>query len=98
LLDALHEDLNLILKKPYTEAIEDQGFSDDDLATLYWNTFLMRNKSIIVDQMFGLFKSTIQCLKCPNTSRSFETYSVCSLPIPDQQPEVEVFFVFYDYK
>ncbi|GAB4857167.1 hypothetical protein Ancab_015077 [Ancistrocladus abbreviatus] len=49
LLDGLHEDLNRIKHKPYTEAKDADGRRDDEVADEYWKNHLARNDSIIVD-------------------------------------------------
>jgi ubiquitin C-terminal hydrolase len=50
LLDALHEDLNRVLKKPYVESVE-AGPNDQDekVSAEAWERHLLRNKSIVVD-------------------------------------------------
>ncbi|ETO16368.1 ubiquitin specific peptidase 4 (proto-oncogene) [Reticulomyxa filosa] len=48
-LDGLHEDLNLVKSKPYTEKIESNGRPDIEVANLSWQLHLMRNRSKIVD-------------------------------------------------
>lgn len=49
LLDGLHEDLNRVKCKPYAEAKDGDGRSDEDIADEYWQNHLARNNSIIVD-------------------------------------------------
>ena len=82
LLDALHEDCNRVLKKPYTESKDYDDTNNLVNSTEAWNAFLRRNKSIIVDLMFGQFKSKIQCPDCNRVSVTYDPYSVISLPIP----------------
>ena len=74
LLDALHEDLNRVSKKPYVEDIDfidgeakfegEKGPSvkstDDVVALKAWTHYLMRDRSIIVDMFQGQLKSTLQ--------------------------------------
>ena len=97
LIDAIHEDLNRVLDKPYTNSVEANGRKDVLVGKESWETFLQRNKSIIVDLMYGQFKSSIQCLKCDYISKSFESFSICSVPIPNQK-EIEVYFIFENYE
>jgi ubiquitin carboxyl-terminal hydrolase 6/32 len=52
-LDLLHEDLNRVTKKPYIEMIDKPGRPDKEVADEFWDNFLARNKSIIVDLMYG---------------------------------------------
>lgn len=53
LLDLLHEDLNRVTKKPIIEMSEELNRPDDVVAKEYWDAFTARNKSIIVDLMYG---------------------------------------------
>ena len=53
MLDLLHEDLNEITKKPYTEMSEEPDRSDAVVAKEFWDAFIARNKSIIIDLMYG---------------------------------------------
>uniref|UniRef100_K3WFJ2 Ubiquitin carboxyl-terminal hydrolase n=1 Tax=Globisporangium ultimum (strain ATCC 200006 / CBS 805.95 / DAOM BR144) TaxID=431595 RepID=K3WFJ2_GLOUD len=43
LLDGLHEDLNRVKKKPYTEAVEGNGRDDVEVAREEWEVYLRRN-------------------------------------------------------
>lgn len=61
LLDGLHEDLNRIINKPYTETKDYDGRPDHIIAKESWETYLKRNQSIVVDLMYGQFKSMVQC-------------------------------------
>ena len=96
LLDTIHEDLNRVLNKPLTDPIEANDKSDFEVGKESWQAFLERNRSIIVDLMYGQFKSTIQCSQCKGVSKFFETFSICSIPIPNQK-EIETFLVFENY-
>jgi ubiquitin C-terminal hydrolase len=53
LLDIIHEDLNRVVKKPYIEMSEEQNRSDSAVAKEFWDAFTARNRSIIVDLMYG---------------------------------------------
>lgn len=44
LLDLLHEDLNRVKKKPFTESPDyDPKKGDDEMAKLFWKQFIARN-------------------------------------------------------
>lgn len=86
LLDGLHEDLNLIIKKPYVELKEGNGDDDDVISKLAWEDHLKRNKSIIVDLFQGQLKSTLTCPDCKKISIKFDPYMYLSLPIPQLAP------------
>jgi ubiquitin carboxyl-terminal hydrolase 4/11/15 len=60
----LHEDLNAVTKKPYIEMIDKPDRPDDEIAKEFWDNHIARNKSIIVDLMYGQVKSTVTCLTC----------------------------------
>ena len=97
ILDAIHEDLNRVLDKPFTEAVEANDRSDLQVGKESWEVFLKRNQSVMVDLLYGQFKSTIQCSECKSISKSFESFSICSVPIPSQK-EIEVFFIYDSFK
>ena len=60
LLDGLHEDLNLITKKPYLEIEDGNGKNDEIVSKSSWEYHLQRNKSIIVDNFHGQLKVNYQ--------------------------------------
>ena len=64
LLDGLHEDLNRVISKPYVESKDYDGRPDFIIAKESWENYLKRNQSIIVDLMFGQFKSIVDCPNC----------------------------------
>lgn len=80
-LDLMHEDLNRVKKKPYVEMKDSEGRPDDIVSSEHWDAFLARNKSIIVDLMYGQLKSTVECLTCANVSITFDPFLTVSLPI-----------------
>lgn len=53
LLDGLHEDLNRIQNKPYTETVDSDGRPDEVVAEEAWQRHKMRNDSFIVDLFQG---------------------------------------------
>lgn len=85
LLDALHEDLNRIVKKPATERPDIGDVSDDELLKLgeqAWETHKRRNDSVVVDLFQGIYKSTLVCPICWHVSITFDPFSDLSLPLP----------------
>ncbi|GME97156.1 unnamed protein product [[Candida] boidinii] len=88
LLDGLHEDLNRILQKPYTEKPElpDDKVNDpievSKLAEDCWNIHKLRNNSVIIDLFVGLYKSTLICPVCNKISITFDPYNDLTLPLP----------------
>lgn len=49
----MHEDLNRVIKKPYIEMKDSEGRPDAEVSLEHWDAFIARNKSIIVDLMYG---------------------------------------------
>lgn len=97
LLDLLHEDLNRITKKPFVEMSEELNRPDEVVAKEFWDAFIARNKSIIVDLMYGQLKSTVRCLVCQNVSTSFDPFLSIQLPIvKGLTQELEWNLVLYD--
>lgn len=62
-MDVLHEDLNLIKKKPYIETPVYKEY-DKSQGEEMWNIFLQRNKSKIVDYFYGMTCNQIECSEC----------------------------------
>uniref|UniRef100_A0A182NQT2 ubiquitinyl hydrolase 1 n=1 Tax=Anopheles dirus TaxID=7168 RepID=A0A182NQT2_9DIPT len=82
LLDSLHEDLNRVMEKPYTELKDSDGRSDVVVATEAWSQHHARNQSIIVDLFYGQLKSKVTCQGCGRDSVRFDPFSLLSLPLP----------------
>jgi ubiquitin C-terminal hydrolase len=82
LVDTLHEDLNRIKTKPYVE-VPDSEYRDDSIVSAeHWDAFTARNKSVIVDLMYGQLKSRLRCKECDNESNTFDPFLAMSVPIP----------------
>lgn len=93
-LDGLHEDLNRVIDKPQVETKDSDGRPDLIVAEEHWNAFQMRNKSILVDLMYGQYKSRLVCPKCNKVSITFNSYQMVSLPIPqDKNKALEYIYV-----
>jgi ubiquitin carboxyl-terminal hydrolase 4/11/15 len=88
LLDGLHEDLNRIIDKPYTEAVENDGTKpDNEMAQVFLEQHMKRNDSFIHDLFRGQFKSTLVCPCCGNVSVTFDPYTMVSLPLTTLEQE-----------
>lgn len=83
LLDSLHEELNIRLKKPYIEKPSSQGRDESELALECWSNFLHRNWSFIVFLFYGQMRNYLQCKECEHTRISFDEFSTLSLPLPE---------------
>ena len=87
LLDALHEDLNKVLKKPYIETKDlSPGLSEEEQFKIKKDLYLCRNQSFIVDLIYGFYKSTIYCPneKCKNITKSFEPFNMITLSLVNE--------------
>ncbi|KAG7395625.1 hypothetical protein PHYBOEH_003425 [Phytophthora boehmeriae] len=95
IIDGLHEDLNRVKHKPYTEVNESDGSQDDAaVAKEAWKRHLLRNDSIFVDHVQGQFKSTVVCPVCSKVSITFDPFNCIQLELPQQQNrQIEVIFV-----
>ncbi|KAG0325036.1 CSN-associated deubiquitinating enzyme Ubp12 [Dissophora globulifera] len=97
LLDGLHEDLNRIVKKPYTEVPDSNGRPDEEVAADCWQIHKARNDSIIVDLFQGQYKSTLVCPECNKVSVTFDPFMYLSLPLPISKKWVgTITYVPYD--
>lgn len=59
MLDSLHEDLNRVIGKQYTELEDSGGRPDEVVAEEAWQQHLTRNHSIITDLFYGQLKSKV---------------------------------------
>jgi len=84
LLDALHEDLNRVRKKPPTEKPESNGRADEIVAKEAWDVHLMRNQSIVVDLFQGQLRSELVCPACNAQSITFDPFMYLIVPLPQK--------------
>ncbi|XP_031330548.1 ubiquitin carboxyl-terminal hydrolase 32-like isoform X2 [Photinus pyralis] len=82
LLDALHEDLNRVARKQYTELRDSDGRPDMIVAEEAWQQHLARDHSIITDLFYGQLKSKVTCQTCGHESVRFDAFNLLSLPLP----------------
>ena len=82
LVDTLHEDLNRVIEKPYIEQKDSDGRPDEVVSQEHWEAFTARNKSVIVDLMYGQLKSKLRCYECDTISNTFDPFLALSIPIP----------------
>uniref|UniRef100_A0A8C4LSG1 Ubiquitin carboxyl-terminal hydrolase 19 n=1 Tax=Equus asinus asinus TaxID=83772 RepID=A0A8C4LSG1_EQUAS len=85
LLDGLHEDLNRIQNKPYTETVDSDGRPDEVVAEEAWQRHKMRNDSFIVDLFQGQYKSKL-------VSITFDPFLYLPVPLPQKQKVLPVFY------
>lgn len=91
--------MNRVKVKPIIEK-EDNKKSDNVKSLEQWYGYLQRNQSILVDLLYGQYKSTLYCPdeKCQNISTTFDPFLSISLPLTHivDPYEVTCFFIFYD--
>jgi ubiquitin carboxyl-terminal hydrolase 4/11/15 len=76
LLDKLHEDLNRVKKKPYTEKVEWDGVAPEcEVAEQSWATHGRREDSVVRDLMGSLMRYQLTCADCGKVSLSFEYHT-----------------------
>ena len=87
LLDALHEDLNKVLKKPYIETKDlTPNLSEEEQFKIQKDLYLCRNQSFIADLIYGFYKSTVFCPNenCKNIIKSFEPFNMITLSLVNE--------------
>mmetsp|Transcript_7503 Transcript_7503/g.21917 ORF Transcript_7503/g.21917 Transcript_7503/m.21917 type:complete len:1185 (+) Transcript_7503:311-3865(+) len=90
LLDGLHEDLNRIRKAPYVEMPDvTDGHNMAVAGAEAWNAHQRRNDSLVMDTIYGQFKSTCICPRCKRVSVSFDAFNHISLELP-QKDKVQI--------
>nr|XP_027789439.1 ubiquitin carboxyl-terminal hydrolase 19 isoform X9 [Marmota flaviventris] len=92
LLDGLHEDLNRIQNKPYTETVDSDGRPGEVVAEEAWQRHKMRNDSFIVDLFQGQYKSKLVCPVCAKVSITFDPFLYLPVPLPQKQKVLPVFY------
>lgn len=76
---------------------EEVNRPDDIVAKEFWDAFTSRNKSIIVDLMYGQLKSTVTCHICHNISTTFDPFlSICLPIVKGLTQELEWNLVLYE--
>ena len=91
LIDALHEDLNRIITKPYKENPDSDDNTHRDLEAMkqlgeiYRANYRARNDSVSTDLFNGFYKNTMVCPECDKVSITFDPYSQLTLQLPIEQ-------------
>lgn len=66
------------------------------MSDISWKAFTARNKSIIVDLMYGQLKSTVKCAECDKISITYDPF--LTLPLPISKPSIfKVCLIPYDF-
>ncbi|VDN53718.1 unnamed protein product [Dracunculus medinensis] len=70
----------------FHESINQAEMTNQEVSQETWNNFLLKNKSIITQYMYGLLQSSIICTKCFQVNIKFDPF--CFLTIPVELYEV----------
>uniref|UniRef100_A0A8C5QT47 ubiquitinyl hydrolase 1 n=1 Tax=Leptobrachium leishanense TaxID=445787 RepID=A0A8C5QT47_9ANUR len=92
LLDGLHEDLNRIQNKPYTETVDSDGRPDEEVADEAWLRHKMRNDSFVVDLFQDQYKSKLVCPVCSKVSITFDPFLYLPVPLPQKQKVLTIYY------
>jgi ubiquitin C-terminal hydrolase len=97
ILDFLHNELNLVMKKINKENPDYKGQTDEELSNIYWENHLIRDASLIVALFEGQFKSHCVCITCKHEIVKFHPFMFLSLPLPENHTSIcRVTVVFSD--
>ena len=83
MIDSLHEELNLRLKKPYISNPDSKGRRVQSLALENWSNTLKREWSLMLFLFYGQMRSNLTCKQCRNESSTFEIFSNVPLSLPE---------------
>ncbi|GAA5991458.1 hypothetical protein JCM5350_001617 [Sporobolomyces pararoseus] len=96
LLDAIHEDLNLVTHPaPILGHSPERQAELDELpevvaADQEWAAYRDQNDSVVIDYFQGQLRNRMECLYCHETSTTYNPLQTLSLPIPEQQGDIPV--------
>ncbi len=85
LIKGLHEDVNLIRKRPSPFRFDEKAWdrmSDAEKSQEHWLMNLRTDNSRISDMFVGQLKSTLKCTKCEYKSPTYELFWHLAVPIP----------------
>ncbi|OWZ18753.1 Ubiquitin-specific protease [Phytophthora megakarya] len=95
LLSSLSEDLNRIVKKPYTEQPDSDGRPDALVAEEWWQNHQKREFSVIVALFTGQYKSLLECSTCRYESARFEPFTFLQLSLPESSSRSIVLTIIF---
>ncbi|KAL3663002.1 hypothetical protein V7S43_011945 [Phytophthora oleae] len=95
LLSSLSEDLNRIVKKPYTEQPDSDGRPDALVAEEWWQNHQKREFSVIVALFTGQYKSLLECSICRYESARFEPFTFLQLSLPESNSRSIVLTIIF---
>lgn len=82
-MDNLHEDLNLVLKKPYIEIkdFDPKQMQLTEYAALCKSNYRARENSVMTDLFYGQLMSRITCPDCNHISITLDPFNMISVPL-----------------
>lgn len=95
----LHEDLNVVLKKPYIvekDFLPDQN--EDEYYKIAKSNMDARDKSIVHDLLYGVFRSVATCPECNHTRLKFESFNMLSLSVNNSDRAVIHVYKLNEYR
>ncbi|KAL4086843.1 hypothetical protein PRIC1_013902 [Phytophthora ramorum] len=95
LLSSLSEDLNRVVKKPYTEQPDSDGRPDALVAEEWWQNHQKREYSVIVALFTGQYKSLLECSVCRYESARFEPFTFLQLSLPESNSRSIVLTIIF---
>ncbi|GMF30121.1 unnamed protein product [Phytophthora lilii] len=95
LLSSLSEDLNRVVKKPYTEQPDSDGRPDALVAEEWWQNHQKREFSVIVALFTGQYKSLLECSVCRYESARFEPFTFLQLSLPESSSRSIVLTIIF---
>jgi len=97
MIDNLHEDLNRVKSKPYSELNErNENETEEEASIRWWKNHVDRENSIIVDLFHGQFKSVVKCPQCKRVNTIYDPFMHLGLPIPTPQSKIRVKYINED--
>lgn len=75
----------LIDLRPVCWSQEAEGRPDAVVAKIAWEKHLIRNRSIVVDNLHGQLKTKVVCPDCKRVAVTFDAMSCLQLPLPKER-------------
>lgn len=79
LLDHINEETRVKSRARSIDAIKNE---EEPTMEEAWQSFVLRNNSLVTDVFGGLLKSQVKCVECAAESTTFDPFLFLSLPIP----------------
>jgi len=87
ILDSLHESLK---SKSKMSSVYSDSTNDD-----YWDSYIKSNQSIIADLFYGIYRSSVNCSNCDNSSHTYDPFNILNVSVPSQKNTITAYYVPY---